>query len=62
MENIHIIRSRDIPKEKSKGWPATLLFSAKRHGSNGYKVLEVMSVFLNLIASMVVFHVQSCAA
>ena len=40
-----IVKLGNIPKEKS-GWPVTLSFSPKRRGSNGYKILKVMSYVL----------------
>lgn len=39
------VKLGNIPKEKS-GWPVMLSFSAKRHGTNGYKILKVMSCVL----------------
>ena len=48
MGNIQVVKSGNNLMKKS-GWPVTLSFNAKRHGSNGYKVLKVVSVFLNVI-------------
>lgn len=47
---------RKYPKKKS-GWPVPLSFNAKRHGSNEYKILKLVRVFSNVIASLIISHV-----
>ena len=54
--NIQVVKSGNILRKKSC-WPVTLSFNAKRHGSNGYKMLKVVSVFSNVIASLIISHV-----
>lgn len=58
MENIQVVKLGNILKEKS-GWPVTLPFSAKRYGSNGHKILKVMNMFSNLVASQLSFMYKS---